>query len=174
MYSFIFFLMTVTLRLQYDRFSVLCFLCEREFRWSRPWHHHGGRKSVPFALCLCWVKCLCPHIKGISDILMILLKKKHKKRLADLQYCLEKLITIGTQQPETSLSTTKVLTAIQAAFSDSRPLIQEDHIQCCAIGAGSSQKERYRVSDFTDCSFRGMVLLPSFRGGHVEWLCLAF
>lgn len=80
MYSFIFFLMTVTLRLQYDRFSVLCFLCEREFRWSRPWHHHGGRKSVPFALCLCWVKCLCPHIKGISDILMILLKKKHTKK----------------------------------------------------------------------------------------------
>lgn len=109
MYSFIFFLMTVTLRLQYDRFSVLCFLCEREFRWSRPWHHHGGRKSVPFALCLCWVKCLCPHIKGISDILMILLKKKTQKRLADLQYCLEKLITIRTQQPETSLSTTKVL-----------------------------------------------------------------
>lgn len=107
-----------TLSLHCDLSSVLCFYMTR-VGGDRAVAPSERREVSPlcFALCLYWVKCLCPQFKGFSDTLMIF-KKTHTQKYWQIYSVLLSREADHDQNAaaKATLSTTKVQNSHSGSF----------------------------------------------------------
>lgn len=126
----------------------------------------GSLRHIITTVLVSSLKSLWPEIKGSP---MIWLKKT-------VCCCLKELYTmIRTQQQKHTVHHHQPFWQLYLTEVYTYSKITSSVVYNCAVGAGSSQRERDKeFLDLLDCSFRRPVLLPSFRGGQVEGLGLAF